>query len=78
MGDAEFVKQPSILEEHAYRDTWGAGYASYLSMMYERLLLMRELLSEDGSIYVHCDWRVNSYLRLALDEIRRRAVTGTE
>jgi DNA modification methylase len=69
VGDAEFVKQPSILEEHAYRDTWGAGYDSYLSMMYERLLLMRELLSDDGSIYVHCDWRVNSYLRVALDEI---------
>jgi len=69
VGDAEFVKQPSILEEHAYRDTWGAGYDSYLSMMYEPLVLMRELLSDDGSIYVHCDWGVNSYLRLALDEI---------
>ena len=69
VGDAEFLKQPSILEEHAYRDTWGSGYDSYLSMMYERLLLMRELLSDDGSIYVHCDSRVNSYLRLVLDEI---------
>src|SRR5205085_980435 len=66
---ADVVKEPSILEEHAYRDTWGAGYSSYLSMMYERLVLMHELLAEDGSIYVHCDWRVNSYLRLVLDEI---------
>ena len=37
--------------------------------MYERLILMRELLSDKGAIYVHCDWRMNSYLRLALDEI---------
>ena len=38
-------------------------------MIYERLVLMRDLLAEDGSIYVHCDWRVNSYIRLAMDEI---------
>jgi len=69
IGDSEFVKQPSILEEHAYRDTWGAGYDSYLSMMYERLVLIHDLLADDGSIYVHCDWRVNSFLRLVLDEI---------
>jgi DNA modification methylase len=69
IGSTDFVKQPSILEEHAYRDTWGAGYDSYLSMMYERLVLMHELLADDGSIYVHCDSRVNSYLRLVLDEI---------
>ena len=68
VGDADVVKEPSILEEHAYRDTWGSGYDSYLSMMYERLILMHELLADDGSIYVHCDWRVNSYLRLMLDE----------
>ncbi len=69
VGGSDLVKQPSVLEEHAYRDTWGAGYESYLSMMYERLVLMRELLATDGSIYVHCDWRVNSYMRLVLDEI---------
>jgi adenine-specific DNA-methyltransferase len=69
VGEENVTKKPSILEEHAYRDTWGAGYDSYLSMMYERLVLMHELLSEDGSIYVQCDWRVNSYLRLMLDEI---------
>lgn len=69
VGDAELVKQPSILEEHAYRDTWGAGYDSYLTMMYDRLVLMHELLAENGSIYVHCDWRVNGFLRLVLDEI---------
>jgi adenine-specific DNA-methyltransferase len=52
-------KEQSILEAVAYRDTWGKGTDSYLHMMYERLTLMRELLSEQGSIYVHCDWRVN-------------------
>jgi DNA modification methylase len=69
VGDSSLMKEPSILEEHAYRDTWGAGYASYLSMVYERLVLMRELLADDGTIYVHCDWHVNSYLRLVLDEV---------
>ena len=62
-------KEQSILEAVAYRDTWGRGTDSYLHMMYERLTLMRELLSERGSIYVHCDWRVAYYLRSILDEI---------
>lgn len=57
-------KEQSILEAVAYRDTWGRGTDSYLHMMYERLTLMRELLSERGSIYVHCDWRVNLSLSL--------------
>jgi adenine-specific DNA-methyltransferase len=69
VGDSQLVKQPSILEEHAYRDTWGAGYDSYLSMMYERLLLMHELLASDGTLYVHCDWRVSHTLKILLDEI---------
>lgn len=66
-GDA-LHKEQSILEAVAYRDTWGKGTDSYLHMMYERLTLMRDLLSEKGSIYVHCDWRVNSYLRCLMDE----------
>ena len=65
----QVVKESSVIEEKAYRDTWGRGFDSYFTMIYERLVLMRELLSESGSIYVHCDWRVNSFLRLALDEI---------
>lgn len=69
VGDDEFTKKAGVLEEIAYRDTWGKGADSFISMIYERLLLMRDLLAEDGSIYVHCDWRVNSYIRLALDEI---------
>lgn len=62
-------KEQSILEAVAYRDTWGKGTDSYLHMMYERLTLMRELLSDRGSIYVHCDWRLTSLLRLCLDDV---------
>lgn len=69
IGDETFTKKPNILEEIAYRDTWGKGADSFIAMIYERLVLMRDLLAEDGSIYVHCDWRVNSYLRLVLDEV---------
>ena len=69
IGGDTFTKKPNILEEIAYRDTWGKGADSFIAMIYERLVLMRDLLAEDGSIYVHCDWRVNSYLRLALDEV---------
>ena len=63
------LKEQSLMEAVAYRDTWGKGTDSYLHMMYERLSLIRELLSEKGSIYVHCDWRVNSYIRLMLDTV---------
>lgn len=65
----EVTKRPSIIEEIAYRDTWGKGISSYIAMMYERLKLMHNLLAEDGSIYVHCDYRVNSHLRLIMDDI---------
>jgi len=69
IGGDTFTKRPNILEEIAYRDTWGKGADSFISMIYERLILMRDLLAEDGSIYVHCDWRVNSYIRQILDEV---------
>jgi adenine-specific DNA-methyltransferase len=68
-GDLALQKEQSIIEEKAYRDTWGRGIDSYISMMYSRLALLRDLLSEQGSIYVHCDFRVNSYIRLMLDSI---------
>ncbi|MBC6497940.1 MAG: site-specific DNA-methyltransferase [Alphaproteobacteria bacterium GM7ARS4] len=64
-----YEKEASVMEELAYRDTWGDGHDSYLAMLYERLLLIRELMAEDASIYVHCDWRVNSYIRLLLDDV---------
>ena len=69
IGGDTFTKKPNILEEIAYRDTWGKGADSFIAMIYERLILMRDLLAVDGSIYVHCDWRVNSYIRLVLDDV---------
>ena len=69
IGEDTFTKRPNILEEIAYRDTWGFGADSFIAMIYERLLLMRDLLATDGVIYVHCDWRVSAYMRLVLDEV---------
>ncbi|MBF0527737.1 MAG: site-specific DNA-methyltransferase [Deltaproteobacteria bacterium] len=69
IGGDTFTKKPNILEEIAYRDTWGKGADSFIAMIYERLVLMRDLLVENGSIYVHCDWRVNSSMRLIMDEV---------
>jgi adenine-specific DNA-methyltransferase len=62
-------KEQSAIEEKAYRDTWGAGLGSYLQMMCQRLTLMRTLLADSGSIYVHCDWRVNWAIRAVLNEV---------
>lgn len=69
IGGEKAEKKQSIIEEIAYRDTWGKGISSYLSMMYERLKLMHSLLAVDGSIYLHCDWRVVNHLRLLMDDI---------
>jgi DNA modification methylase len=69
IGDETFTKEPGILEEIAYRDTWGKGADSFIAMIYERLSLMHDLLADDGSMYVHCDTRVNAYIRLVLDEV---------
>jgi adenine-specific DNA-methyltransferase len=69
VGDVDWIKAPSILEEHAYRDTWGAGYDSYLTMLFERLTLLLDLLSSTGSIYLHLDARAAHYGRLLLDEL---------
>ncbi len=69
VGEETFTKKPGIMEEIAYRDTWGKGADSFLAMIYERLNALRDLLSPDGSIYLHCDWRLNSYLRTTLDEV---------
>ena len=68
-GKENAEKDQSLLEMVAYRDMWGKGTDSYLHMMYERLTLMKELLSENGSIYVQCDWRMIGYLRAMMDEI---------
>jgi len=69
IGGETFHKEPNLLEQIAYRDTWGRGADSFISMIYERLILMRDLMHNEGSIYVHCDWRVNAFIRLAMDEV---------
>lgn len=69
IGEETFTKNPNILEEIAYRDTWGKGADSFISMIYERLQLMRDLLADDGSIYVHCDQRLNSHIKFILYEL---------
>ncbi len=70
IGDqTEITKEPSALEVKAYRDTWGKGMQSYLQMMYDRLVLMKELLADDGTIYVHLDYHVGHYVKLMMDEI---------
>jgi hypothetical protein len=78
IGSDTFTKKPNILEEIAYRDTWGKGADSFIAMIYERLILMRDLLAEDGSIYVHCDWRVTSFIRCVLDEVFGQALFRNE
>jgi len=62
-------KEPSLIEEKAYRDTWGSGFDSYLSMMAPRLQLLRDLLSDNGSIFVHVDVHIGPYIKMLLDEI---------
>ena len=70
IGENESVtKQPSLIEELAYRDTWGSGTQSYIHMLYERLRLIHELMAPDGSLYVHVGWQVSGYVRTILDEI---------
>jgi len=69
IGDNTFTKKPNILEEIAYRDTWGKGADSFIAMIYERMVLMRDLLAEDGSIYVHMGWGVAHYVRGVMDEV---------
>ena len=69
IGENVFTKKPNILEEIAYRDTWGKGTDSFLSMIYERVILMRDLLAEDGSIYLHVDYRTSPMIKLILDEV---------
>lgn len=65
----KFVKQPNIIEQKAYRDTWGKGLDSYMQWFYETALLLKELLAEDGCIYVHLDWHVCHYAKAILDEV---------
>jgi len=68
-GDQEILKEQSVIEEKAYRDTWGLGLDSYIEMLWSRLVLIRDLLSEMGSLLVHLDWHVSHFVKLLLDEI---------
>jgi len=69
IGGETFHKEPNLLEQIAYRDTWGRGADSFIAMIYERLILMRDLMHPEGSIYIHLDSHVCHYVKLALDEI---------
>ncbi len=69
VGDEKVTKEPSIVEEVAFRDTWGKGVDSFLAMIYKRLNLLNSLMSPNSSIYVHCDYRLAGSMRLILDEI---------
>lgn len=65
----EFTKQPSLIEQKAYRDTWGQGIDSYLKWLYDTAVVLRELLSETGSIFVHLDVHMGPYAKVVLDEV---------
>ena len=64
-----FIKEPSIIEQKAYRDTWGRGLDSYMQWFHEAAMILHELLHETGSLYVHLDWRLVHYAKAALDEL---------
>ncbi len=77
--EISFVKEPSMIEQKAYRDTWGVSPAEsrrgvssldkYIKWFYETMVILRELLTEDGSIYVHLDYHVSFYCKVILDEL---------
>ena len=67
--DENFTKEPNMIEQKAYRDTWGHGLDGYLQWFNETVVLLRDFLAEDGSIYVHCDWHVSFYIKSVLDEV---------
>ncbi len=77
-GSQEVEQKPTVIEQFAYSDTWTDGTASYLAMIVPRLCLMRELLSERGSIYVHLDWHVCHYVKIVMDEIFGREAFRNE
>lgn len=62
-------QRPTVIEQFAYSDTWADGTASYLAMIVPRLVLMRELLSGQGSIVLHLDWHVVHYAKIVMDDV---------
>ena len=69
IGGETFHKEPNLLEQIAYRDTWGRGADSFIAMLYERLTLMQQLMAKESTIYVHLDWRTIHYAKVMADEI---------
>lgn len=69
VGDGSYEKKPNVLEQFAYRDMWGMGTDSYLSMIYERLILLKDLMADNGSIYVHCDHHIDNRMRGVMEEV---------
>ena len=69
IGDASVTKRASVVEEVAYRDTWGRGRDSFAQMLKDRLSLLAQLVADDGHVLVHCDWRTSALLRMVGDEI---------
>ncbi len=65
----DLQQKPTVIEQFAYADTWEEGTISYLKMIYPRLVLMKELLSERGSIYVHIDWHIGAYVKVMMDDV---------
>ena len=78
IGGETFHKEPNLLEQIAYRDTWGRGADSFIAMLYERLILMRDLMADDASIYVHIEPDVGNLIRVVLDEVFGRESLRTE
>ena len=73
IGGDTFTKRPNILEEIAYRDTWGQGADSFIAMIYERLILMRDLLEENGVLMLHMGWNISHSMRNVVDEVFGRS-----
>jgi Adenine specific DNA methylase Mod len=71
VGDEGAVKEPFAIEEIAYRNMWKEGPSSFLQYMYDRFVLMKDLLTEDGSLWVRFDYHYSHYIKAILDEILR-------
>lgn len=69
VGGESMNKEPSVIEQFAYRDTWGKGTESFASMIFDRLKLIRDLLAQDGSVYVHVDYRTSAIVKMLMDEV---------
>ncbi len=69
IGGETFHKEPNLLEQIAYRDTWGRGADSFIAMIYERLILIRDLMHNEGTIFLHMGWNISHHVRLAMDEV---------